>query len=115
MRKLNQFIRFLRPGGDVECTNELGTTPLMEAAYYGHSNIVEMLIKQFNAKWTAVDHEGKSPFMYSSAGGHPSTLTLLRDIISQDTPSFVVYDYENKKVRFKITICVFVYLFDLFV
>ena len=65
-------------GIDIDQTGGDGRTALGIAAYYGHDNIVKLLLKK-KAKIDAVDRRGKTAFMLAAYRGQLNTVRLLRD------------------------------------
>ena len=65
------------PGADVNARAETGETPLIEAARFGHDEVVSALLSS-GADVKAKDRQGKTALMYASEGGHAETLKLLK-------------------------------------
>src|SRR5919205_3584388 len=57
------------PGADVNATDERGSTPLLEAARFGHEDISRVLIAA-GANLKAKDRDGKTALMLAGSGGH---------------------------------------------
>jgi ankyrin repeat protein len=65
------------PGVDVNATDETGSTPLLEAARFGHDNICRMLIAA-GANLKAKDRDGKTALQLAVQGDHDEVVRLLR-------------------------------------
>lgn len=65
------------PGADVNATNERGSTPLLEAARYGHNDIVRVLIAA-GADVKAKDKDGKTALMLAVQGNHDEVVRVLK-------------------------------------
>jgi ankyrin repeat protein len=65
------------PGADVNATNERGSTPLLEAARYGHDDICRVLIAA-GADLKAKDKDGKTALMLAVQGDHDEVVRLLK-------------------------------------
>lgn len=66
------------PNVDVNATDELGNTPLIEAARLGHDDIVRaLLIAKADSK--VKNNEGKTALMLASEGGHDETVRALTE------------------------------------
>jgi len=61
---------------DFNATNELKWTPLHFAAYKGHKDMLDELIKE-GAIIDVDDNIGRSPLHWAAQGGHPSVVTAL--------------------------------------
>lgn len=66
-----------RPGADVNATNERGSTPLLEAARYGHDDIARVLIAA-GADTKVKDHDGKTALMLALQGNHDEVVRVLK-------------------------------------
>jgi ankyrin repeat protein len=55
------------PGANVNAKGERGSTPLLEAARYGHEDITRALIAA-GADVKAKDNDGKTALMFSGPG-----------------------------------------------
>ena len=62
---------------DVNAKNCWGTTPLHNAAMYGHKSIVEMLLTN-KVDVNARKNEGKTPLYYAVMRGYKDIAELLR-------------------------------------
>jgi ankyrin repeat protein len=65
------------PGADVNATNERGSTPLLEAARYGHDDITRVLIAA-GADVKAKDNDGKTALMLAVQGNHDEVVRVLK-------------------------------------
>src|ERR1041385_7581549 len=65
------------PGIDVNATDERGSTPLLEAARYGHDNICRMLIAA-GANLKAKDRDGKTALQLAIQGDHDDVVRVLK-------------------------------------
>lgn len=65
------------PGADVNATNERGSTPLLEAARYGHEDVCRALIAA-GANVKAKDNDGKTALMLAVQGGHEDVVRILK-------------------------------------
>ena len=65
------------PGADVNATNERGSTPLLEAARYGHDDICRVLIAA-GANLKAKDNDGKTALMLAVQGNHDDVVRILK-------------------------------------
>ena len=65
------------PGADVNATNERGSTPLLEAARYGHEDICRALIAA-GADLKAKDKDGKTALMLAVQGDHEEVIRVLK-------------------------------------
>ena len=65
------------PGVDVNATDETGSTPLIEAARFGHDNICRMLIAA-GANLKAKDKDGKTALQLAIQGNHDEVVRVLR-------------------------------------
>lgn len=68
----------LKIGADINCANQLGTTPLLVAASYAMPNIVEELL-QANPKLDAPDSRGNTPLHGAVEGNNEHIVRLLLD------------------------------------
>jgi len=66
------------PGADVNATNERGSTPLLEAARYGHEDICRVLIAA-GANLKAKDNDGKTALMLAVQGDHEDVVRVLKE------------------------------------
>ena len=64
-------------GADVNAINEHGRTPLLEAARYGHNDIVRVLIAS-GANVKAKDKDGKTALMLAIQGKHDEVVRVLK-------------------------------------
>ena len=65
------------PGADVNATDERGSTPLLEAARYGHEDICRVLIAA-GANLKAKDRDGKTALMLAVQGNHDDVVRVLK-------------------------------------
>ena len=65
------------PGADVNARDERGSTPLLEAARYGHDDICRILIAN-GADIKAKDKDGKTALMLAVQGNHDDVVRLLK-------------------------------------
>ena len=62
---------------DVDGKDEHGNTPLMEAARFGHDEVVRaLLVARADAR--AKNNEGKTALMLAAEGGYTETVQLLK-------------------------------------
>ena len=66
------------PGADVNATNERGSTPLLEAARFGHDDICRVLIAA-GANLKAKDNEGKTALMLAVQNNHDDVVRVLKE------------------------------------
>lgn len=64
------------PNVDVNGVDELGNTPLIEAARFGHDEVVTVLLIA-KADMKAKNNEAKTALMLASEGGHDETVRML--------------------------------------
>ena len=65
------------PGADVNATDERGSTPLLEAARYGHEDICRVLIAS-GANLKAKDKDGKTALMIAVQNNHDDVVRVLK-------------------------------------
>jgi ankyrin repeat protein len=65
------------PGADVNATDERGSTPLLEAARYGHEDVARVLIAA-GANLKSKDKEGKTALMLAVQGDHDEVVRVLK-------------------------------------
>jgi len=65
------------PGADVNATDARGSTPLLEAARYGHNDIARLLIAA-GANVKAKDKDGKTALMLAIQGNHDDVVRVLK-------------------------------------
>lgn len=65
------------PGAEVNATDERGSTPLLEAARYGHEDITRVLIAA-GADVKARDKDGKTALMLAVQGNHDEVVRVLK-------------------------------------
>ena len=65
------------PGADVNATDERGSTPLLEAARYGHEDVCLVLIAA-GANLKAKDRDGKTALMLAVQGNHDEVVRVLK-------------------------------------
>ena len=66
------------PGADVNATDERGSTPLLEAARYGHEDITRLLIAA-GANLKAKDKDGKTALMLAVQNNHDDVVRVLKE------------------------------------
>jgi hypothetical protein len=66
------------PGIDVNATNERGSTPLLEAARFGHDDICRVLIAA-GADLKAKDNDGKTALMLAVQNNHDDVVRILKE------------------------------------
>ena len=71
------------PGADVNATDERGSTPLLEAARYGHEDIARVLIAA-GANVDAKDRDGKTALMLAVQGNHDEVVRVLKQAGESD-------------------------------
>jgi len=71
------------PGADVNATNERGSTPLLEAARFGHDDICRVLIAA-GADLKAKDKDGKSALMLAVQNNHDDVVRVLKQAGATD-------------------------------
>jgi hypothetical protein len=76
---LEVFKRALDHGGDIEQTNSKGITLLMFACYFGHIEIVKILLRQENSRIECVDSDGNTALTYAINGKNLDIVQLLLD------------------------------------
>jgi len=65
------------PGVDVNARDESGSTPLLEAARFGHDNICRLLIAA-GANLNAKDKDGKTALQLAIQGDHDEVVRVLK-------------------------------------
>jgi uncharacterized protein len=65
------------PGADVNATDERGSTPLLEAARYGHEDVCRVLIAA-GANLKSKDRDGKTALMLAVQGNHDEVVRVLK-------------------------------------
>jgi ankyrin repeat protein len=65
------------PGADVNATDDRGSTPLLEAARYGHDDVTRVLIAA-GADLKAKDKDGKTALMLAVQGDHDEVVRVLK-------------------------------------
>lgn len=65
------------PGADVNATDERGSTPLLEAARYGHEDVCLVLIAA-GANLKSKDNDGKTALMLAVQGNHEEVVRVLK-------------------------------------
>ena len=65
------------PGADVNATDERGSTPLLEAARFGHEDICRLLIGA-GANLKAKDRDGKTALMLAVQNNHDDVVRVLK-------------------------------------
>ena len=65
------------PGADVNARDERGSTPLLEAARYGHDDITRVLIAA-GADLKAKDKDGKTALTLAVQGDHDEVVRVLK-------------------------------------
>ena len=86
-------------GADLECTNSLGRTPLMEALILNKPNIAEMLINS-GANVNAQDNFGETPIMHAINGILNSPENILK-LLLQKNANPNLEDYMHQSAIFK--------------
>lgn len=74
------FVRLMQKGADVDLNipeEHHGHTCLMEAAYYGHKEIVQALLKA-GISADEQDEKGETVLQLAKAGRHPDIVALLK-------------------------------------
>src|ERR1044071_5454728 len=71
------------PGADVNARDERGTTPLLEAARYGHDDICRILIAA-GADVKAKDNDGKTALMLAVQNNHDDVVRVLKQAGATD-------------------------------
>src|ERR1044072_1302476 len=66
------------PGVDVNATNERGSTPLLEAARFGHDDICRVLIAA-GADLKAKDNDGKTALLLAVQNNHDDVVRILKE------------------------------------
>lgn len=69
-------ILLLEKGADINARNDLGNTPLHEAAWHGHLNVTELLVQK-GADLTAKAVDGKTPVELAVKGSHSEVCEFL--------------------------------------
>jgi ankyrin repeat protein len=65
------------PGANVNATDDRGSTPLIEAARFGHNDICRVLIAA-GADLKAKDKDGKTALMLAVQGDHDDVVRVLK-------------------------------------
>ena len=65
------------PGADVNATDDRGSTPLLEAARFGHDDIARLLIAS-GANVKAKDKDGKTALMLAIQNNHDDVVRVLK-------------------------------------
>jgi uncharacterized protein len=65
------------PGANVNATDDRGSTPLLEAARFGHEDICRALIAA-GADLKAKDRDGKTALMLAIQGDHDEVVRVLK-------------------------------------
>jgi ankyrin repeat protein len=73
------MVRSLLSGRDIDvnATDESGSTPLLEAARYGHDEICRILIAA-GANLKAKDRDGKTALQLAIQGNHDDVVRVLK-------------------------------------
>ena len=71
------------PGIDVNATDETGSTPLLEAARYGHDDICRILISA-GANLKSKDRDGKTALQLAIQGNHDDVVRVLKQAGAND-------------------------------
>ena len=66
------------PGADVNATNDRGSTPLLEAARFGHEDICRVLIAA-GANLKVRDKDGKTALMLAIQNNHDDVVRVLKE------------------------------------
>jgi len=64
-----QFLLPLLVPGGVESRDQWGKTPLHNAAWRGHADVVKWLVDPAGANIHAVDENGRTPLLWAARGG----------------------------------------------
>jgi len=54
-----------------------GRTPLLYAAWYGHEEVMTILLKQDGATPDMPDNDGRTPLSFAASGGHAEVMKIL--------------------------------------
>ncbi|MGI8836541.1 MAG: ankyrin repeat domain-containing protein [Pyrinomonadaceae bacterium] len=65
------------PGAEVNGKDERGSTPLLEAARFGHDDVARVLLAA-GANVKARDNDGKTALMLAVQGGHDEVVRILK-------------------------------------
>ena len=76
--QMNQVMKLLGEGADVNMKDEDGRTALMYAAYNGHVEVIKKLIEK-GALVNQRDNYGRTALMMASSGPYPQAAKLLLD------------------------------------
>ena len=63
---------------DVDCVDEVGWTPILEAAWTGHKHVVQLLLDR-GAEPNMVDQNGITPLSYALQIGHMDVVNILTE------------------------------------
>lgn len=74
---LDEVIRLLDTGADVNASNNYGRTPLHEAAWNDNTAVAELLIAK-GADVNAADGDGKTPLYWAARYDNVAVAELLR-------------------------------------
>ena len=69
--------QLLAAGSDVEEKDEDGWTPLLNAAYFGHTEVCELLLEKGKANIEETESYGNTALNLAASKGHASTVALL--------------------------------------
>ena len=71
-------LAFLAGGAEPNEARRDGWTPLHEAAYYGHKDVVQLLLMR-GADHNSVTHLGTTPLSLALRQGHTGVINILQD------------------------------------
>lgn len=76
-----RVIEFLKHGADVNARDKYGSTPLHWATYYGHVEVVRLLL-EWGADPTVRDKDGKSPLDVARERGQDDVARIIEEFIA---------------------------------
>ena len=74
---LSRCRQLLAAGSDVEEKDEFGFTPLLNAAYFGHTEVCELLLERGKANLEETEPVGNTALKLAASKGNASTVALL--------------------------------------
>ena len=74
---MNKVIELISKGADVNAKDKDERTPLHLAAQYGHTEIVELLLKKESIDVNAKDKDERTPLHFAALNGHTDTVKHL--------------------------------------